>query len=243
MRRRLNFTRRIRINHSDVDIELIRNDPHPMRFEAKRTLDKYNLPTDALVYLEAYRRNSYMRFPWGTVAGPQSPGSGSRITEISSEGVVYFRVKIVGEDGIILAQADRMRANESDQSILPVESTDLDEIVWRLSFDDDEPYLLVNFRIEGILDRARSDSEFAALVYPTVLRDVLERLCDEFTEDDSEQQAWVANWEKFAKIFNSEPIPDTESTQREQWVNSIVNAFSSRHRLLSRYRDSINVRG
>ena len=239
MRRRLNFTQRIRINHSDIDIELTQDDAQPMRFVAARRLDRYGLPADAQVYLEAYRRNSYMRFAWGTVSQPQSPGSGSVLTDISSNATVYFRVKVIGKEGIILAQADRIRVDVSNQSILPVEAIDLDQIVWRLSFDDDEPHLLVNSRIEGILDRIRHDSNFAALVYPAVLREILERLCHEVTDDDNESQTWVSNWQEFAKTLNQEPIPSSDSQQQIRWIDSTVNIFADKHRLLNRYRESI----
>ena len=243
MRRRLNFTQRIRINHSDIDIELIQDDAQPMRFVAARTLDSYGLPADAQVYLEAYRRNSYMRFAWGTVSQPRQPGSGSVLTDISSNATVYFRVKVIGEQGIILAQADRIRADVSNQSILPVEATDLDQIVWRLSFDDDEPYLLVNSRIEGILDRIRYDSDFAALVYPTMLREILQKLCREITDGDNEQQAWISNWQEFTETLSQDSIPSSDSQQQAQWIDSTVNIFAAKHRLLNRYRDSLNASG
>ena len=54
MRRRLNFTNRIRIAQSDVRIRLNSDNGSSLRFVAERTLDSYDLPADARVYLEAY---------------------------------------------------------------------------------------------------------------------------------------------------------------------------------------------
>ena len=210
MRRRLNFTRRRRISQSDVRIRLMRDDrASPMKFTAERNLENYDLPPDALVFLEAYRQNSYMRFPWGTVSESQGSGCGSTLHEIEGD-TVFFRLKVVGADDdarVILAQADRIRVTVSTvRTILPVEVDELGEVVWRLSFDDDEPFLMVNSRIDNILDRARSDSQFASLVYPTVVREVLDRLCQEFSPSGDEQQEWVTNWARFVRTLTSEPI-------------------------------------
>ena len=244
MRRRLNFTQRKRISQSDVSIRLIDEDAPPLSFEAQVSLDGYDLPPTANVFLEAYRRNSYMRFPWGTVSDTRRVVRRLTLTDIDSSDTVYFRVKVVGsadEDGLIIAQADRIRVNAADQSILPVSVTDLDEIVWRVSFDDDEPFLLVNSRIEGILDLVRSDASFGALVYPAVLRDILERLCPEVTEGGDDQQHWVNTWETFAQSLNAEPIPQSDGPGRDQWIDSTVNLFASSHRLLDRYRSVLNA--
>lgn len=244
MRRRLNFTRRRRISQSDISIQLLQDDAPPLRFDAQVSLDRYDLPPSANVFLEAYRRNSYMRFPWGRVSDTRPPGQRLALTDIDSADTVYFRVKVVGsadEDGLILAQADRIRVNVSDQSILPVSVTDLDEIVWRLSFDDDEPFLLVNSRIDGILDLVRSDASFAALVYPAVLRDILDRLCQEATDGGDDQQHWVTTWERFARALNTEPIPRSDGPGRDRWIDATANLFASKHRLLNRYRNSLNA--
>ena len=99
VRRRLNFTRRRRISQSDVSIQLLQDDAPPLRFDAQVSLDRYDLPPSANVFLEAYRRNSYMRFPWGTVSDTRPPGQRLALTDIDSADTVYFRVKVVGSAG------------------------------------------------------------------------------------------------------------------------------------------------
>ena len=244
MRRRFNYTGRIRIRQSDINIRLRSEDEPPLTFRAERTLDSYGLPPDARVYLEAYRGPSYMRFNWGTVAHPLTLGPGAHLTGIDSNDTVYFRVKVVDAsttDGLILAHADRIRANVSEQSLLPVELRNLDDILWRLSFDDDEPCLLVNSQIDGILDWARSDSSFAALVFPTALRSVLERLCEEVTEGDDERPNWVAGWERFARELTGRPVPKVDDLDMPEWIEDAVNSFARKHRLLNRYQEALNA--
>ena len=244
MRTRINFTQRRRIRQSDISIELSRDNDSPMSFKAQRSLDDYNLPPNALVYLEAYRRNYYVRFDWGTVAEPRSPGSGARLTGIDGGEAVYFRVKVVAatSDGMILAQADRIKVSVSDESILPVYNKDLEDVVWRLSFDDDEPYLDVNSRIPGIMDVVRYDADFAALVFPTVVRGVLQRLCQEVAAGGDDQQRWIANWQEFSRDLTRQPVPTSEGSAKEEWMDTAVNAFARKHRLLSRYQESLNAR-
>ena len=130
----------------------------------------------------------------------------------------------------------------SEQSLLPVEVKDLDNIVWSLSFDDDEPFLLVNSRINGILDKVSSDSEFAALVFPTVLRDILEMLCSEATDEDDEQRTWVRGWKRFARDLTQQPVPSADDVDKDEWIEAAVNTFSKKYRLLSRYQESLNAR-
>ena len=244
MRRRLNYTGRIRIRQSDIEVEVRSEEDRPLTFRAERSLHSYELPPDATVYLEAYRGPSYMRFNWGTVAEQLTLGPGIRLSNIDSNDTVYFRVKVVDgktADGLILAHADRIRANVSQQSLLPVESKNLGDIVWRLSFDDDEPFLIVNSQIDGILEWVRSDPSFAALVFPTALRSVLERLCEEATAGDDESLSWVAGWERFARDLTGRPVPSPDALDRSEWIDDAVNSFSRKHTLLNRYQEALNA--
>ena len=180
----------------------------------------------------------------GTVSDTRPSGQRLALTNIDSTDTVYFRVKVVGaeDEGWSYSGAGRPDQGERlDQSILPVSVTDLDEIVWRLSFDDDEPFLLVNSRIDGILDLVRSDASFASLVYPEVLRDVFDRLCQEATDGGDDQQHWVTTWERFARTLNTEPIPRSDGPERDRWIDATVNLFASKHGLLNRYRNLLNA--
>ena len=185
-----------------------------------------------------------MRFDWGTVAAPMPPGSGSVLSDIDNRDTVNFRVKVIdaaATDSVILAQADRIRASVSEQSLLPVEVRDLGDIVWRLSFDNDEPFLLVNSRIEGVEDRVSSDPEFHALVLPSALRDVLEELCNEFTDEDDEQRDWVDGWERFVGTLTRQPIPSADDVNKDEWIDTVINSFARRHLLLPGYREALNA--
>ena len=241
MKRRLNFTGRIRIAHSDISIKLIPSSDSPLKFTADRNLQDYSLPADALVYLEAYLGRSYMRFCWGTVAKSRFLGTENELTEIEQSARVLFRVKVVGTgpttNGMLLAQADRITVDASEQPILPVKYADLNEIVWQLDFEDDAPFLVVNNRIEGMNDIVRFDPSFAALVFPTSLRTVLHRMLDERSEDGDDEQPWVENWITFARTLTDASLPDSNDfDQRQRWIDDSVNAFSKKNRLLNRYR-------
>ena len=70
MKRRVNFTGRKRIPRRDVSVSLMERDG-PRSFDATLRLDGSGLPKDAMVYVEAYHKTDYMRYPFGTVGSPQ----------------------------------------------------------------------------------------------------------------------------------------------------------------------------
>ncbi len=246
MKRRLNFTGRLRITHSDLNIRLTEVADPPLTFTAERDLRRYDLPSNAQVYLEAFLGPSYMRFDWGSVAEPRSLSSGCELTEIDSRDSVRFRVKVVGTgpttNGILLAQADHIRVDASEQSILPVRDTDLTYVVWKLDFEDNEPQLLVNSRIDGIKEIVRYDPTFAALVFPAVLKEILENVIDEWSGESDDEQPWVTNWMTFASSLTNETPPARDDVeQRQRWIDDSVRAFAKKNRLLNRYRDVLNA--
>jgi hypothetical protein len=71
MRRRLNYTGRVKINRSDVFIAIQKKD-ELLIFDADLKLDDYGLPADSQIYIEAYRQTVWMRFLFGTVANNRS---------------------------------------------------------------------------------------------------------------------------------------------------------------------------
>src|SRR5439155_26581328 len=101
------------------------------------------------VYLEAYYRASWMRFPYGAVGGLQPPPDRT-LREVDRASKIYFRLLVVdesGECGLILASADGIRPLEADEdvgrreSLLPVVTADLGPGVWRVRFDAAAPVL------------------------------------------------------------------------------------------------------
>ncbi len=99
-----------------------------------------------------------MRFDFGTVAGLKAPPD-TRLSELDADGSLLFRVKVVDETGVvgrILADASGVHARNTDddgfnrKALLPLRTTDLGEVIWRLSYDSASgPVLDITNKIAG----------------------------------------------------------------------------------------------
>jgi hypothetical protein len=124
---------------------------------------------------------------------------------------------------------------QNRHSLLPVDFVDLGERAWRLDLSD-SPVLELNNRIESIAEAARSSGSFLGLVYPEVLRRVLQRIVveDQETDPNADEDDWRTQWLRFACAAPGiEPPPADASadaaTDREEWVEAAVRAFCQAH--------------
>jgi len=240
MLRKINFTERARIPKSALSITVQRGEDGVLTFEPVLKLDGITAPPDAQVYLEAHYGASYMRFHCGNLAEPTIPAD-RRLTEIDSENVVHFRLKIVDAKRRrqIIALADdvtvsaRERSAGSLISLLPVNFRDLGDEVWRVDVDEiGGPMLALNSRIESMDHTARHDARFFALVYPAVVRSILTHILLVDVHEPSEEDEWWGLWIRWALGFTSSPLPaGDEVNGRQIWIDEVVESFAARHRV------------
>ena len=238
--RRIHFTGRQRLTAQDVGI-ILHNEAVPLAFQISHlSLQRHDLPEDALVRVEAYRRTTYMRFDLGTVADLRSPGR-LELTEFALPDAIRFRVKVTSVAGDIagqlLAVGDHIRPAWTDsgqESLLPVRpDSSLDQEVFRLIFDD-EPMLLINDKVTQW--RALSlDEHFVSLVYPTALRTILARILHDDRADSEESEDWRALWIRFAKGHSGISDPPDDEGEHDlsinDWIDDVVVAFCKRNRI------------
>ncbi len=93
-------------------------------------------------------------------------------------------------------------------TIIRVLTTPLTGDVWRLRFHDEGPVLELNNEIPGVKEIARNDAAFAALVYPALVRQVLEQVL----------------------LKDKHPDPDTDDSWRSLWVRFAINLVKERRR-------------
>jgi len=249
MIRRFNYTGRKRIPRSKISLSLNAASGKTLAFDAVVDLDGLLLPGNATIYVEAYRRAYFRRFPCGTLSEPKFPKN--RVLEgLDPDALVLFRVKVVDKKGRILAVADRIvpRRTEEEQGdkqcLLPVDFVDLGQSIWRLDLEGDLPILQLNKGIENIREIARSDTFFLTLVYPEVVRQILFKIVvdEDFTDADADgEDEWMSDWLKFAiqmlgrkhlpPLGKSEPIKQ----EKLKWIDDVVNAFCSDNQLLERF--------
>lgn len=239
MLRKLNFTERTRIPNAAVRIELRRDSDGVLLFDPRLDLAGVAAPPGARVYIEAQYRTSYMRFDCGTVKDLAIPQE-RRLDEIDSDRIVRFRVKIVDQSSggrrIVAASNDITVAAEGYASaarisLLPVNFADLGDQVWRVHFEEGQPILELNNRIESIEHLARSDPHFFALVYPAAVREILTRflLIDGWNEGDDDGDGRDL-WVRWARDFVDDPVP-ADPEDRRVWIDDAVAAFCGKHRI------------
>jgi hypothetical protein len=250
MIKRINSTGRRRIPGDRVVIEVV--DGTPRTFNATVDLEGFDAPPDAEIVLEATcaGSNTILRFPWGTVASPL-PADDRTLRDLNGRNV-FFALKVVDRTqkfGRILGLAENVRpikgGNRTEtgrRGILPVESADLGQELWRLDFRTEDVFLLVNASVPGLADRVRSDPLVFGLVYPAVIREVLDRALEEQVDDDEDNSdSWASLWRAFGKTLHPErvaaPDRDDEDECRE-WIDDVVAAFTEQHQLAAKFRDA-----
>lgn len=257
MRRRFNFTGRKRIRHEDVIITLAELEG-AFKFYASLSLLEYQLPEDAAVWVEAYDRNAFMRFDFGSVRNPKANGS-TYLSSFSDIDNVHFRVKVTAADGsgrlLALAKSinptSQHESEESRRSILRVSYEDLEGRPWKLDILDSEyPILVLDKSIEYGNMLVRSDKMFFALVFPAIVESVLTRILitNNYVPGSSTDEAdeWMESWIAFALGSPGVPRldfsenPDDES--KREWIEQAIAAFCRSHGAIRKLRSSIEER-
>jgi hypothetical protein len=256
MLRKLNFTERTRIPGAASSFELHREHDGILAFDAKLDLSAIAAPSGARVYIEAQYRTSYMRFDYGSIGALVIPEN-RRLTDIDSDRLVRFRVKIVdlsrGERRIVAASPDILvscdRAGSGARvSLLPVNFDDLGDQVWRIHFEADQPVLELNNRIDSIETLARNDPQFFALVYPAAIREVLTHYllierwnAEDEPDGDAGGSEWPELWMRWGRELTGESAP-SDSDDREAWIGDVVAAFCGLHRTVEKMRTATESR-
>ena len=240
MLRKLNFTERVKIPRSSVRVQMRRGDDGVLVFDPQVSFDGVSVASGARVFVEAYYRNSFMRFDCGSVAS-FAPPADRRLTEIDDTNIVRFRVKLVEEHRIVAVADDIVVSAEKPETagrmpLLPVNfSEDLEQEAWRVVFEASGPVLALNNRIDGIRDIAKNDAAFFALVYPAAVRQILTQILLVDQQDAHEQgDEWWHLWLRWASRFAA-TLPD-DIDEAPFWIDEVLSAFCREQKLADRWR-------
>lgn len=251
MKRSFNYTGRKRLETSKFDFRLIEKADGPSDFEFRLNGDDHEISDHAVIWVEAYRGPRAMRFQMGTWKSPLN-GQRKSLSFFDPGEPVLFRLKVVDETDQkhpIRAWHDRIRPEtyskdgQKKKSVLPVYPCDLGHIAWRIDWEDPvRPVLQVNSRISearDITSIVKNDPDFAILVFPEVIRQVLTKLLSENAdeEEDSLENEWLVFGAKLSGGAFSGAEDDEEENKKliESWVKSVVQAFGSEMELIARY--------
>jgi hypothetical protein len=214
MIRKLNFTGRRKIERKHIQVT-IKNDGEFMSYDTTLNLSEYDFPRDCKVYVEAYLNSAVMRFDHGTVSELKIPED-RKLKILPTTELTLFRIKVVDEatekNGLIVGLAEAVSPigvgkNPEKQSILHVDyNDDLEETIFKVSFEGVIPSIKINKRIENGRELVLSDSRFRSLVFPSVVRQIASRLLstlDDFNEGDgSWQDKWLSYIRNVLGVWN-----------------------------------------
>lgn len=242
--RHLNYTKRHDFDEGDIEVRVVDPAQRPPAVTMSLNLEGAELPPDARIYFEAYRRTVRMRFDYGTVGQPGFPNGSAILADFPDTNGLLFGVKITsvreGDAGKLLADRDRIRLSSSAdgdrrENLLPTLSGDIGDQLWRVEFQARGPELVFSDRIADWKTFA-ADPRVKSLIYPSILRIVLTKvvIIDEWLDDDDDE-AWQAQWLQFAGAFaaldelgSEPPVED-----RVRWIEDVVAAFSRKASLIA----------
>jgi hypothetical protein len=256
MIKRVNFTGRRRIARDRVDISVY--DGQPRTFDANIDLDGLEMLPHAAVFVEATCAGSTVvqRFQFGEVGGIVAPQA-RRLDELDGENV-FFTLKVVDRTerfGRILGIAEHIRPQRAGKQtvagrrgILAIEPVDtLGQQLWRLELGAHDVILQVNRSVPGLVDRARSDPLFYAVVYPEVVRHVLRSAIEENVDPEEDDDRWPVLWLRFGKNLHpgreNPPKPDDSDEDQEEWVERVVEEFCQAHAFRDKFLAASNGNG
>ena len=248
MKRRINHTGRMRIEQSNCAITVMDGKDDVQSFSADLELADLALPDNARVYVEAYVKNSSMRFDFGTVSDMRS-GSVHYLTDLDVGGAVLFRVRVVDESatvGKILASANRLRPSGDQRPvgrrpILPVRSTDLGSEVWKLEIDEETgPVLCVSNKLPGLREQVKTDPVYGALVLPHVVRMVVNHIVSSSSVDEED---WTGDWSAWVQAECGLDLGSmiAEEQSADEAGDEVASSFAARHELLSKVLASLEA--
>ncbi|EIF51373.1 hypothetical protein [Sulfurovum sp. AR] len=237
---KFNYTHRQKLIKSDIGISTFVNDKNLCFYLHSLDLERYEFPEEAEISLEAKRLTTHMQFSLGTIANPEFRPHKNILSEFHDPSEIQFRVKIIEPaTGMLLGEVDNLKAGSPNDdesglgdSLLPIMSENLEDMVWFLDMTDTGPVLLINSnQIKS--DVSTSDS-FRALVFPQIIYQIFTHIyyIEKLDYDEEDTDYWVQLWYKFAiKEMGSQTLPppiDAENTDIKDWITQATATFAKR---------------
>lgn len=232
-RRVLNFTSRIAIEMSRVQVIAAENESSGSIKVQKLDLSGYAIADGSPVVLEAItRRDGKIRVELGSTPEPDlskelrvSPvffnSARVRINVLDSTGTGRIVASIEDVD-VLIPEASGVR------SLLPtLEVESLVHRVWRLRVDSDGFCLEINKNFPLIGEVVRSP-EFLGMVMPDVIRQIAVSILN---DDCPVPEVTKKKWDQLFSSVYSDP-QDLRSNEPDSWADEVSEALSGRHSLI-----------
>jgi len=253
-----NYTERKPIDPESAKLRLVKSGDQPLLCDINLTLDSYDLPNDAELYLEFLDKYTYKRIGLGPL------GSFKRVTKeiegFTTEDALKYRLKVVDQTqkhGLLLAVMEGRATKDPlpDNYLLSFRPDDLGDIVYDVecSFNDD-PVVLINKELQLDLKELANNPIFLGLAFPSIVKDILLQILFKHKIYDTEGDAWQHNWLRHIVNICGMPLPpdpDKEEASAEipengkpndklqeklnEWIDDAIKAFFRHHHLLKKF--------
>jgi hypothetical protein len=252
MIRKFNYTGRQKLTHDRISVTLIDDRPYKS-FSASINLIGLDLTDDAKIYIEPYFKSSFMRFCFGTVKKEIKPIN-TYLTDLPNSNIIRFKILIVDESkkhGRILRLADRIKAQNADESvnpndsILPIDwSQDLNQQIYRINFKTDGPILEINKRIDNRLELMRTNIMFRSLILTSIIKEVTSKILPEINNIQEGEETWQNIWLRYIReilhVNIDANIDYEEESDLDYYVEEVVSAFCTKFKLRSKFQNQLN---
>ena len=246
------FQNRVTIPKNAVNIELSKSNGDHRKFDFSLDLNKISgyekIPSEAKVYVEAYRKPFWQRFQYGTYRDIKKPKEGTELTKIYSENP-SFRIKIVksekdGREKVCASATNIFASNNINKnSFVSLASRDLKEQIWQLETGNANTVYLNN-RIKNWKEFLNRTDRYS-LIFPQILRQILFKYIiidgHNLMEEEEEGSHHYTVLQKFIENIykkNNHPfeVPDSEQSNDLciEFIDKTVELFCKGHNLATK---------
>ena len=234
--KRFNYTGRKKILSQDIKIRLQGSFYDKPIADAAITLNGYEFPSGANVYLEAVQgKTRFKRINLGKCADSVRLNS-IQLNEFDDAEGLIFKIKVVNEQkGLLLGLAERIKPydkddklDENQKSILPVCSEDLSSygVLWRIDYVDQQATLQIEREL-GSREQVVRSLLFRGFILPAAMRQILSKIVSEdWNEDLDDPQELSTRWLLFAKQIGAS-LPEKNSDDYEDWIDEAVRILGN----------------
>ena len=229
--------KRTDIKKQDILLEIIedeKNDTLAVNVKIYN-LSKYNFPSSAQIFLEAYNRLDIDHIPLGAVGSFSEERVEKPLPSFKPHQRVKinFRLKIVDmKTWHLLGLAERLKeikyansllAVHTDKNINTVYTVKWDEVKW-----DETPLILsVNKDFEKLKD-------IKPIIAESVFKEILVGLLFFNFYDDADELE-NHKWIQFAQKFKPQPdLTELDNQEKREWINSVIDEFSKKEKIVKK---------
>ncbi|MFM5693937.1 hypothetical protein ACET6Y_09300 [Aeromonas veronii] len=235
--KRFNYTGRKRILHEDIKIRLHDDFKDRPIVDVAISLNNYNFPQNANVFLEPQSKTRFMRINLGEVTNNVRCNF-IELTEFDDALDIAFRIKVVDvSKGLLLGIAENVQAYNKDnqlddnqQSLLPVSSVDLSSygVLWRVVQDEQKAVLEIEREL-GSREQVVRSITFKSLILPAAMRQILVKILSnesDWDTDLSDTDEFSTRWLLFARQIGA-GLPE-KGSDYDDWVDNAVRILANR---------------